>query len=307
VTIAGTHPIDAGFTSSINVVGREGEAGDWPEPSIRLVAADYFATLGVPLISGRHFASTDGAAGAPVIMINVAAQRRFFADQAPLGQRIQLWGAARTIVGIVGNERMRGLAQDTPPAVYLPLLQVPSANGNHSLLVRVTGDPAALAPALRSIVRDLDPALALFGLEPLTQTLSSSMGQRRFTMLVLGVFAAVALILAAVGVHGVLSYTVAQRTREIGIRMALGANPAGVRSLVVTQGVALIIKGLALGLLGALAVTRILSTLLYGVSARDPVTFAGVALALGGVALLASWFPARRAAGVDPMVALRTE
>ncbi len=307
LTIAGTHPIDAGYTSSISVVGREGEAGDWPEPSIRLVAADYFETLGVPLVSGRHFTSTDDAAGAPVILINVAAQRRFFAEQAPLGQRIQLWGAARTIVGIVGNERMRGLAQDTPPAVYLPLPQVPSANGNHSLLVRVTGDPTALAPALRSIVRDLDPALALFGVEPLAQTLSSSMGQRRFTMLVLGIFAAVALVLAAVGVHGVLSYTVAQRTREIGIRMALGANPAGVRALVVSQGIVLTIRGLALGLIGALAVTRILSSLLYGVSAYDPVTFAGVALALGGVALVASWFPARRAAGVDPMVALRTE
>ena len=307
VTIAGTHPIDAGFTSSISVVGREAEARDWPEPSIRLVAADYFETLRVPLISGRRFGQTDDAAGAPVILINVAAQRRFFADQAPLGQRIQLWGAARTVVGIVGNERMHGLAQETPPAVYLPLAQVPSASGNHSLLVRVSGDPSALVAALRSIVRDLDPALALFGVEPLSQTLSSSMGQRRFTMLVLGLFAAVALLLAAVGVHGVLSYTVAQRTREIGIRMALGANPEGVRSLVVTQAIGLTIKGLALGVVGALAVRRILSTLLYGVSAHDPVTFAGVALALGGVALVASWFPARRAAGVDPMVALRTE
>jgi putative ABC transport system permease protein len=307
VTIAGTHPLDAGFTSSISVVGREAEARDWPEPSIRLVSANYFATLGVPLIAGRGFEQTDDAAGAPVIVINVPAMRRFFAGREALGRQIRLWGAARTVVGVVGNERMHGLADDTPPAVYLPLAQMPSANGNHSLLVRVNGDPSAFAPTLRSIVRELDPALALFGVEPLAQTLSSSMSQRRFTMLVLALFAAVALLLAAVGVHGVLSYTVAQRTREIGIRMALGADPHGVRSLVVTQGAKLTMKGLAFGLVGALVITRLLAVLLYGVSARDPVTYASVALALGAVALTASWFPARRAAGVDPMVALRAE
>jgi len=272
-----------------------------------LVAADYFETLGVPLIAGRSFAGADDAVASPVILINAAARRRFFAGQEPLGQRIQLWGSARTVVGVVGNERMHGLAADSPPAVYLPLPQVPSGSGAHSLLLRVRGDPGTLAPALRSIVRHLDPSLALFGVEPLAQTVSSSMGQRRFTMLVLGVFAAVALLLAAVGVHGVLSYTVAQRTREIGIRMALGADPHGVRALVVTQGGVLIMKGLAFGLLGALVVTRMLSTLLYGVSTYDPLTFASVAVALGAVALLASWLPARRAAGVDPMVALRTE
>lgn len=306
-TIAGTHPIDAGFTSSIQVVGREAEAADWPEPSIRLVAPDYFAALGVPLIGGRRFSPADDAAAAPMILINAAAQRRFFTGHDPLGQQIQLWGAARTVVGIVGNERLHGLAEDSPPAVYLPLPQVPSASGGHSLLVRVNGDPGSFAPALRAIVRELDPGLALFGVEPLAQTIANRMSQRRFTMLVLGVFAAVALLLAAVGVHGVLSYTVAQRTREIGIRMALGADPYGVRAMVVTEGAWLTIKGLAFGLVGALVVTRILSTLLYGVSAQDPLTFAGVALALGAVALLASWLPARRAAGVDPMVALRAE
>jgi len=307
VTIAGAHPADAGFTSSIQVVGREAEAADWPEPSIRLVAAGYFEALGVPVSAGRRFAQADDGTAAPVIVINAAARRRFFADQEPLGQRIQLWGAARTVVGVVGDERLHGLAEDSPPAVYLPLSQAPSASGAHSVLIRVNGDPGALAPALRTIVRDLDPALALFAVEPLTQTLSSRMGQRRFTMLVLGIFAAVALLLAAVGVHGVLSYTVAQRTREIGIRMTLGADPRGVRALVVTQGAALTLTGLGFGLFGALAVTRILSTLLYGVSAHDPFTFGGVAVTLAAVALMASWFPARRAASVDPLTALRSE
>jgi putative ABC transport system permease protein len=206
---------------------------------------------------------------------------------------------------VVGNERLYGLAQATPPAVYLPTTQGPSSGG--SLLVRVNRDPAALAPMIRSIVRDLDPALPLFGLEPLRQTLTNSLGQRRFTMIVLGVFAAVALLLAVVGVHGVLSYTVSQRTREIGIRMALGADLGDVRALIVTQGARLAGWGLALGLVGALAVTRVLATLLYAVHASDPATFAGVALALGGVALLASYLPARRATQVSPMAALRTE
>jgi putative ABC transport system permease protein len=156
-------------------------------------------------------------------------------------------------------------------------------------------------------VRSIDPLLPLFGVEPLQQTLSHSLGEQRFTMLALGVFAAVALLLAALGVHGVLSYTVSQRTREIGIRIALGADPARVRVLVVSQGATLALVGLTLGLVSALAVTRTLSSLLFGVSARDPLTFAAVALVLGVVALVASYLPARRASRTDPTVALRSE
>ena len=307
VTIAGSHPLAAGSTSSIRVVGREAEAADWPEPSIRMVAAGYFETLGVPLIGGRRFSESDDVRAAPVIAINEAARRRFFAPQEPLGQQINLWGANRTVVGVVGDERIRGLAEATPPAVYLPFAQVPSAAGSYSLLVRGGGDPAALAPLVRRIVREMDPALPLFGVEPLEQTLSNSVGQRRFTMLVLGAFAAVALLLAAVGVHGVLSYTVAQRTREIGIRMALGADFRQVRRLVLGQGAVMVAGGLLLGLLGALVASGVLSTLLYGVGTGDPGTFAGVTLVLGIVALVATYLPALRAARVDPVVALRYE
>ncbi len=307
VAIAGSHPLDAGFTSSIRVVGREAEAADWPEPSIRLVAPGYFETVGVPLVAGRRFGESDDAAAQPVIIVNQAAKRRFFGTQEPLGERINLWGANRTLVGVVGDERIHGLDQATPPAVYLPLPQVPSAGGSHSLLVRVSGDPAALAPSLRALVRELDPALPLFGVEPLEQTLANSVGQRRFTMIVLGIFAAVAFFLAAIGVHGVLSYVVAQRTREIGIRMALGADRGSVGGLVVRQGAVLAATGLALGLVGALAVSRVLSSLLYGVGTRDPLTFAGAALVLGAVALIATYLAARRATRVDPMVALRAE
>jgi putative ABC transport system permease protein len=305
VTIAGSHPLDAGFTSSITVVGRESEASDWPEPSIRAIDRGYLTALRVTLISGRNFDASDVVDAPPVILINAAAGRRFFAGQNPLGARIRLWGAERSVVGVVGDERIHGLAQATPPAIYLPTSQAPATGG--SLLARVQGDPLTLAPAVRAIVRALDPALPLFGVEPLSETLSHSVGQRRFTMLVLGVFAAVALLLAIIGVHGVLSYTVAQRTREIGIRMALGADRSDVRGLVVTQGARLAALGLTLGLLGALGVSRALSTLLYGVGATDPATFAEVALVLGAVALVASYLPAHRATKVSPVEALREE
>ncbi|HLB36717.1 MAG TPA: ABC transporter permease [Gemmatimonadales bacterium] len=307
VTMAGSHPLDAGYTSSIRVVGREAEAADWPEPSIRIVAPGYFETLGVPLVEGRRFGESDVVTATPVIVINQAARRRYFETQEPLGQQINLWGANRTVVGVVENERIHGVATEPPPAVYLPLGQVPSASGSHSLLVRATGDPVALAPVVRRVVRELDPALPLFGVEPLERTLANSVGQRRFTMLVLGLFAAVALLLAAVGVHGVLSYTVAQRTREIGIRMALGADLREVRRLVLGQGARLAAIGLGLGLLGALALSRLLSALLYGTGADDPATYASVALALGAVALLATYLPARRATRVHPVEALRYE
>jgi predicted permease len=305
VSLAGNHPLEAGFTSSIAVVGREAEARDWPEPAIRLVDTGYFATLRVAVLAGRPFQATDDAQGAPVVMINAAARRRFFAAQEPLGQLIRFRGAQLAVVGVVGDERFHGLAAETPPAIYLPLAQMPGWRG--SILIRTQGDPAVLAAEVHAAVRSLDPALPLFGVEPLTETVAGSLGQRRFTMLVLGVFAALALALAAIGVHGVLSYSVAQRTREIGIRMALGADRPTVRALVMRQGARLAAAGVALGLAGGLATTRVLATLLYGVSPNDPLTFGGVALALGLVAVVASWLPARRATGVDPIVALRSE
>ena len=304
VAIAAANPLDAGFTSSIRVVGREGEAADWPEPSIRSVSASYFSTMEVPVSGGRVFGAGDDAGAPPVIVINESARQRYFGERTAIGQRVSLWGANRTVVGVVGNEHVKGIDEAAPPAVYLPLAQIPLGN---AVLVRVTGDPASFAPALRRIVAELDPALPLFGVEPLQQTLSKSLAERRFTMLSLGAFAAVALLLAAIGVHGVLGYTVTQRTREIGIRMALGADARGVRALIVTEGAVLAGMGLVIGLVGALAMTRLLSVLLYGVGPRDPLVFAAVALGLGAVALVASYFPARRAAGLDPIVALRME
>ncbi|MPY89181.1 MAG: FtsX-like permease family protein [Luteitalea sp.] len=305
VALAANHPLDAGFTSSVVVVGREAEARGWPEPSLRFVSPEYFRTVGVPLLQGRVLRDSDDTSPGNVALINEAARRRYFSNQNPLNQRIRLWGFESTIVGVVANERIHGLTGTPPPAVHLPLAKVPLLS--YTLLVRFTGAPNVVGDTIRGVVRELDPALPIFGVEPLQQTLHNSLGQQRFTMLVLGLFAVVALFLAAVGVYGVLSYAVSQRTREIGIRMAVGANPRDVRRLVLGEGVRFMLAGAGLGLLAAFALTRVLTSLLYGVSTRDPWIFAGVSLLLGGVALLATYLPSRRASRVDPIVALRAE
>ncbi len=305
VGIAGNHPLDPGFTNSFTVVGREAEARTWPEISVRRVSPGYFRTVGLALQRGRLVGEMDVTAGQPVALVNEAAAHRFFGDRDPLGERIAFWGAARTIVGIVANEKFQGLSETAPIAVYVPIAQAPSASGAGVLLVRASVDAEALASAVRGAIRDVDPALAVFGVEALDSTVARSISQRRFTMLLVGLFAAVALVLAAVGVHGVLSYTVAQRTREIGIRMALGARPGRVVGLVVGQGLVLALVGLALGFAGAVGLTRALERLLFGVTPTDPATYLAVGGFLALVALGASYIPARRAANVDPLVALR--
>ncbi len=305
VSVAGSHPLDAGSQSSIAVVGRESEAADWPEPAIRQVDDAYLAATRVALRAGRAIAAADDAAAAPVVVLNEAAVRRFFGDRAALGARIRLWGAERTVVGVIADERMHGLAESAPPAVYLPRAQAPTGGG--SLLVRTRTDPAGIAPAVRAIARELDPALPVFGVETLASTVTHSLGQRRFAVTLLGAFAALALLLAAIGVHGVLSYAVAQRHREIGVRLALGADAGAVRALIVGQGARLAALGLAIGVPCALAGARLLRSLLFGVRAADGLTLAGVAITLAVVALAASWLPARRAARLDPIRALRSE
>jgi putative ABC transport system permease protein len=303
--IAGHHPLDPGFTNSFVVVGREAEAKTWPEISIRRVSDSYFRTVSLPLVRGRLLQTSDTTDSPPVIVINEAAAQRFFASQDPLGKQIAFWGARRTIVGIVGNERFHGIAEAPPLAVYAPHTQAPSANG--VVLLRTSGDPASLASSLRSVIREQDSALAVFGLEPLTETVSRSVSERRFTMLVLGLLAGVALLLAAIGIHGVLSYAVEQRRREIGIRMALGAQPGRVLRLIVGQGVGLAAAGAVLGVGGAWLLTRAMNSLLFDVTPTDPLTFVAVPAVLATVALFASYIPARRAMRLDPVRALRAE
>ena len=305
VSIVGNHPLEAGYTSSIVVPGREAESADWPEPSIRFMDPGYLRVTRGRIVEGRGLTESDDVDAPPVLLLNATARERFFASRPALGQAIRLWGQERTVVGVVADERIRGLAEAATPAVYLPTGQAPVPNG--SILVRVEGDPARFAPTLRRVIREIEPALVLVAIEPLTETMARSNAERRYTMLLLGVFAGVTLLLAVVGVHGLLSYTVTQRTRELGIRMSLGADARAVRSLVLGQGLRLALLGSGLGVLGTLATTRVLRSLLYGTSPGDPLALAGAILALAGVTLVASWLPARRAAGTDPAVVLRTE
>jgi putative ABC transport system permease protein len=307
VAVAGNHPLDPGFTNSFFVVGRRDEAQAWPEISVRRVTPGYFQTVDLALANGRLLLEQDATTAPAVSVINAAAAARFFPGRSPLGAQIQLFGAPRTIVGVVENERFEGLSADVPLAIYLPLAQAPSANGAGALLVRTSGDPSALAASVRAVVRERDPSLAVFGVEPLEATVSRSVSLRRFAMLLLGLFAGTALLLGAVGIHGVLSYDVARRRREIGIRMALGAQPTGILRLVVGQSAILTVVALAVGAAGAFALTRFLSALLFGVSAQDPATLVAVAALMAAVALAATAMPAWRAARTDPASALRAD
>jgi putative ABC transport system permease protein len=307
VALAGNHPLDPGFTNSFTIVGREAESRAWPEISIRRVSPSYFPTVRLGLVRGRLFRDADNTRAQPVAIINVEAQRRFFPDREAVGAHIQFWGASRLIVGVVADERFHGVIEAAPIGVYTPIAQTPSAAGAGVLLLRADGDPATLASAAVSAIHDIDPGLAVFGVEPLSATVSRSVGQRRFTMLLLGLFAGTALLLAVVGIHGVLSYGVSQRRRELGIRMALGARAVDVVSAVVLEGLALSAVGLGLGLAGAFASTRFLASQLFGIAPTDPITFAGVAGMLAVIALLSTAAPARRAAHVDPIVTLRAE
>ena len=303
--IAGNHPLDAGFTNSFAVAGREAEARDWPEISVRRVSPEYFRALHIPLVRGRLLSDSDDVQAAPAVLINEETVRRFFSRQDPIGQRLLLYGAPRAIVGVIGDEKIHGLAEATPIAVYLPLAQAPSSSV--TLIARVAGDPMRVAGALRAAVREIDPALAVFGVEPLESTLAQSTGEQRFMMLLVGVFAGLALALAVIGIHGVLSYSVVQRRREIGIRVALGAEPAHVVRVVLGQGARLTAIGLGVGVGLALMFSRSLAGLLFGITATDAATFGAVVTTLGAVSILAMWLPARRASRVDPLVALRYE
>jgi putative ABC transport system permease protein len=248
-----------------------------------------------------------------VAIVNEAFARRFFPDQNPLGQRINPTINAderplpmREIIGVVADARSRNLSAAPEPEVYLHLPQCP-ATGSFTLLLRTRGDAQSLTGFVREAVTKLDRNVLLSQIRTIDSYISATLAEPRFNSLLLGVFAGVALLLTAIGLYGVVAYSVSQRTQEIGVRMALGARGGDVFRLVVGQGVKLALLGVGLGLGAALALARLVEKLLYGVSATDPLTFAGVALLLMGVASLACWIPARRATKVDPLIALKYE
>jgi predicted permease len=287
----------------------EPRAGEENIVQVRAVTPDLMQALGVPVMRGRGLTTADGPESPPVAVLTEAAAQRFFPGEDAVGRRVSLTGPNDRqwveVVGIVGDVRDSDLTQQVQPGIYLPHTQRPSRQ--MSLVLRTGTDPMRLVPAVRREVQGLDPDLPIFNARTLEQMVGESVSQPRFYMLLLAIFAATALALSAVGIFGVMSYMVAQRTREIGIRMALGAAPRAVLRMVVGGAVVLALLGVGLGLVGALAGSRLLAALLFGVSPTDPATLASVAAILTGVAIAASYLPARRAVRVDPMVALRGE
>jgi predicted permease len=271
------------------------------------VMPSYFETLRIPVIAGRAFTDSDRAMTTSVAVVNEAMAKHFWPNENALGKRFHFIDEPklREIVGIVPNTIVNNIGEDPQPLIYLPIMQEFSPFA--SLEVRTVGDPQSVVSSVRAQVQSLDPNLAITNVQTIGEVVDQGLWAPRMGAALLGLFGGLALILAAVGVYGVLSYSVAQQTHEIGIRMALGAQPLGVLKLVVGQGLKLAAAGLVVGLIGALVATRVLSSLLFNVSTHDPVTFIGVSLVLVATAALACYIPARRATRVDPIIALRYE
>jgi predicted permease len=297
------------FSSSFSVEGRSVPEKDEPSAELRFATSDYFRTMRIPLRQGRAFTEADRLGAARVLLISEMAARMFFPQGDAIGQKIKFGARGGyeknegEIVGIVGDVRHFGVDAPIPPIFYVPLVQ--SGMDAAAVVLRTLGPTAALTQPARKLVQAIDPDALVAEPAPMETLVSASLGQRRFYMMLLGGFAALALVLAAVGLYGVISYSVAQRTQEVGIRVALGASGSQVVAMVMRQGLRLAAAGLAIGLTLALILKSVLKGLLVGVSATDPATLAITALALLLVAVLASYVPARRAARVDPIVALR--
>jgi putative ABC transport system permease protein len=302
-------PLSGGGTDAN--FGIEGQA--LPEPDRQPVAwyssitPDYLRAMGTRLVKGRELTELDSADAPKVVIISETMARRYFPDTEPVGKRLVFGGGKdlREIVGVVSDVKFFGLSVDSRPSMYFPHAQNPARG--MSLAVRTQVDPLSLAAAVRGELSKLDPELAVSNVMTMEQLVGTSLAEPRFVLLLLGTFAALAMLLSAIGVYGVVSYSVTQRSHEIGVRMALGAQASDVLRLVVGQGMTLVLGGVGLGLIAAFGITRLMESLLFGVGATDVATFASTAVLLTGVALGACLVPARRATKVDPMVSLRCE
>jgi putative ABC transport system permease protein len=303
-------PLDTGRQgTSFKIEGQPARPGREDHTNVSIVSPGYFQTMAIPLLQGRDFAASDNADAPGVVIINSYLAQRYFPNQDPVGKRVDMGfrtGTLLQIIGVAADERHDTLQADLHPGMYLPYAQADKSLPL-ILLLRSASDPALVAATVRQQLRELDSQLPVYDVKTMNQVLYTAVARPRFMTFLLVVFAAVAVLLATVGIYGVMSYTVAQNTRDMGIRLALGAQASDILKLVVGQGLILVLLGVFFGAAGALGLTRLMTSLLYGVTATDPLTFIGVSMTLVLVALLACYLPARRATKVDPLVALRYE
>jgi putative ABC transport system permease protein len=276
----------------------------------QVVSRDYFQTMGIRLMDGRLFDQRDAAGAPDVIIINQTLAHTFYGNQSPIGRRIQpgMTGPFCAVIGVVDDVKNAGLDRATGTELYLPYTQKQgSGNGSAYVVLRAKGDPSSLAAAVRGEVQAIDPTIPVADVRLMDDVLASAQSRPRFLTLLLTLFSGSALLIATVGIYGVISYSVARRSKEFGLRIALGAQPTNILALVLKQGVLLTLIGLVVGVTSALLLTRLMATLLFGVRPTDALTFFGVSALLAAVALFASYIPARRATQVDPIKALRYE
>jgi len=306
-------PLDGNGTDRlIEIEGYEPrDASDMPDAQNRQATPGWFAAMGIPLVRGRLIERSDDNKAPRVLVVNEAFTKQFFPNGDAIGKRIRLgkltsdfpWA---TIVGVVGDVRGFALEEPPLPTMYWPVAQI-RATPSLAIVMRTESDPAALASAARDAIGEIDKTQPIYDMQPLDQLVAKSLDQRRFTLTLMLLFGVIALVLSSIGIYGVMAFAVTQRTQEIGIRMALGARAIDVLKMVVGSGMFLALIGVAVGLIGAFALTRLMVSLLFGVSPTDLLTFGLVAAGLLMVALLACYIPARRATKVDPLVALRYE
>ena len=302
--VTGRSSINGGF----NIEGRPPfNPGEAPVAEFRQVTPGYFESIGLPVIRGRTLDDSDLSKKPENILVNETFAKLFLSNEDPIGKRVRaLDGQPHEIVGVVGDARQWGLDRQSSAEIYFSFGQL-SLGQEATIVVRTEGNPASLSAAVRNAIGETTPEAPITGVRTMTQVVEESMASSRFNMILMTIFAGVALMMASIGLYGVISYSVSQRTHEIGIRMALGASRPSVLSLVLKNGMSLALAGVGLGVCAALGLTRLMASLLYGVSATDPFTFIAISLLLAGVALVACFVPAQRATRVDPMIALRYE
>jgi predicted permease len=305
--IAQNPPLAGGFARSVFPEGADTTTKDRVLVQVNTVGVGYFQTIGIPIVRGRDFTRGDAPTSPKVVVINQTMAQQFWRNDEPLGKRFKFFGDQdySTVIGVARDSKYNAVAEDPQPFIYQPLAQnyTPAA----ALHVRASGDASALAAPIRGEVQRVDPTLSLFNVRTLEEQVGQSLQPQQINVILLTVFGALALLLASIGLYGVASYSVSQRTREIGVRMALGAQPSSVLGLVLGHGLRLVAAGLGLGLVLAYLTAGFARAVVVGVNPHDPVTYIVTSAVLGTIALLASYIPARRATRIDPLIALRAD